>query len=300
MSWVAAAIGGSAVLGFLGSQNAADAQSQSSAAGIGEQRRQFDLNRSDLAPYRSAGQSALSALLMRLGLSPSSGSMTAPDRAAFTTRGTPGGYTNTGFGSQGESIWKPTTPDTFDQAGFDKATADFNASQGASKDPNFGSLLKPFTGADLQNEPGYQFGLTEGEKAINNLAATRGNYFSGGTGKALTRYSQDYAGTKYNDAYNRDAADKTRTANLLSGVAGTGQQAVNTGVAAGTSGSNAIADLMTQGGNAAASGYVGGANAINNGVGNYVNWTNQGRTLDLLRSPTFGRTSPTAGYSSQG
>lgn len=357
MSWVAAAIGGSALLGYFGSQKAAGAQSDASQAGIAEQRRQFDLNRSDLAPYRSAGQSALQALLTRLGLnggssggpasSPGRGvtfgtagaipgagtqlasspgaftampniggtlSMTgpqgfgagaipqgagtqlgsAPTRDQFMTGG--GGYVNAGTGPNGNTIWQQAQP-TFDQAGFDKATAAFNAQQQGggggvdpSTDPNFGSLLKPFTGADLQNEPGYQFGLTEGERAINNLSASRGTYFSGGTGKALTQYGQDYAGTKYNDAYNRDAADKTRTANLLSGVAGTGQSATNTGVNSGNNSTNAISNLMTQGGNAAASGYVGGVNAINSGVSNGINWNMQNRTLDLLRSPTYSPT----------
>lgn len=295
--WTALAVGGSALLSGMAAGDAADAQSRSTASGIAEQRRQFDLNRSDLAPYRSAGQSALQALLTRLGLNPSGSSgssLTAPDRNAFTTT-TPAVQRMVVGSDRGGNIYGPGGPATtsFDQAGYDKAVADFNAqkaSQTNPKDPNFGSLLKPFTGADLQNEPGYQFGLTEGEKAINNLAATRGNYFSGGTGKALTRYGTDYAGTKYNEAFNRDQANKSLTANLLSGVSNQGLGATNTGVQAGGVSTNAISDLMTQGGNAQAAGIVGGANAINSGLSNYVNWNNQSRTLDLLRQPTYGTT----------
>lgn len=317
MSWIAVAVGGSAVLGYLGSQNAADAQSGAANKGIGEQRRQFDLNRSDLAPYRSAGQSALNALLIRLGLSPSSGpgsSGSAPTREQFTTTaaGTP---SNLGPGANVNYMGQPRTTaggyitqklpgmmtpggSTFDQAGYDKAMQDYQSAQGAnSSDPNFGSLLKPFTGADLATEPGYQFGLTEGEKAINNLAATRGNYFSGGAAKDLAKYTQDYAGTKFNEGFNRDQATKSLTNNLLSGVSNQGLGATNAGVQAGGVSTNAISDLMTQGGNAQAAGYVGGANAINQGVGNYINWNNQSRTLDLLRNPSYGK-APASGYGS--
>lgn len=288
MAWVAAAIGGSAALGYLSSQNAADAQSAAAAGGIGEQRRQFDLNRADLAPYRSAGQSALQALLVRLGLAPTP---TAPDRAAFTKTTAPGPV-SPGFYA-GNGSWQqgaPTTPSStsFDQAGYDRALADYNTARNARQDPNYGSLLKPFTGADLAKEPGYQFGLTEGEKAINQLAASRGAYFGGGAAKELTKYGQDYAGTKYNEAFNRDQATKSMTNNLLSGISNQGLGATNTGVQAGGVSSNAISNLMGQQGNAQAAGYVGGANAVNSGLSNYINWQGQSRMLDLLRTPSYG------------
>lgn len=59
MTWVAVAIGGSAVLGYMGSKEAASAQEAASEAGIQEQRRQFDLLQKTLAPYTQAGVQAL-------------------------------------------------------------------------------------------------------------------------------------------------------------------------------------------------------------------------------------------------
>jgi len=59
MSFVATAIIGSAVLGGITSKQASDAQSRSASNSIAEQRRQFDLNYSDQAPYREAGVNAL-------------------------------------------------------------------------------------------------------------------------------------------------------------------------------------------------------------------------------------------------
>jgi len=58
-----------AVIGSRGASRAADTAAQSSAAGIAEQRRQYDLSRSDLAPYRAAGTSALNTLSANFGTS---------------------------------------------------------------------------------------------------------------------------------------------------------------------------------------------------------------------------------------
>ncbi len=54
----AGAIGG-AVLGSSASSKAAKAQQASDAAAIAEQRRQYDLSRADLAPWRAAGGAAI-------------------------------------------------------------------------------------------------------------------------------------------------------------------------------------------------------------------------------------------------
>lgn len=64
--WVAGAavvgtIGG-AMIGADAAGDAADSQAASSAASVAEQRRQYDLTRSDFAPYRDAGGRALKQL----------------------------------------------------------------------------------------------------------------------------------------------------------------------------------------------------------------------------------------------
>jgi hypothetical protein len=56
--------------------------------------------------------------------------------------------------------------------------------------------------SSVVNDPGYQFGLKEGMRGIDNSASARGG-IGGAALKAGTRYAQDYAGTKLNDAYNR-------------------------------------------------------------------------------------------------
>jgi len=66
MSFVATAIIGGSIIGagasILGSNAIADASQAGTDAAIGEQRRQFDLNRQDLAPFRETGVNALGRL----------------------------------------------------------------------------------------------------------------------------------------------------------------------------------------------------------------------------------------------
>jgi hypothetical protein len=137
-----------------------------------------------------------------------------------------------------------------------------------------GSLVKPFTSADLNADPvynsGLQFGLDEGTKAINARAIGAGNYDSGGTLKALTRYANDYGSTKANDAFNRYQTTQGNTFNRLSGVSGTGQTAVGQVAQAGQAATNNIVGSIADSGNARSAGIIGGSNAIT-GVANNLN-----------------------------
>jgi len=108
----------------------------------------------------------------------------------------------------------------------------------------------------LQNQPGYQFGLNQGQTAIDRSAAGRGGLYSGATLKALERFGQDYAGSKLGETYNR-----------LASVAGLGQTAVAGTNQAGMNAGNQISASQQGLGNAL------GANALNQGNiwGNAVN-----------------------------
>lgn len=87
----------------------------------------------------------------------------------------------------------------------------------------------------FQADPGYQFALSEGNKAINASAASRGNANSGATLKALSRFNQNTAASQYDNAYNRNynrlsqlAGYGSNAAANFSGVAGVaGQQIAN-------------------------------------------------------------------------
>lgn len=173
-----------------------------------------------------------------------------------------------------------TTRDVIDEAGLnaaiekrlaEQAAAQKAAQAGAENDPRFGSLLRRFSMDDYLEDPGYQFRLDQGEQAINRAAAAAGRYDSGRALKDLTEFNSGLASQEFGNAYNRWNNDMSNIFNRLSGVAGTGQQAVNTLSSLGQSTANNISDLQTQGGNARASGYVGQANAWGNALGGLAN-----------------------------
>jgi len=55
----------------------------------------------------------------------------------------------------------------------------------------------------LALDPGYQFRLAEGQKALEKSAAARGGILGGGTLKALTRYAQGAASQEFGSAFDR-------------------------------------------------------------------------------------------------
>ena len=79
---------------------------------------------------------------------------------------------------------------------------------------------------EFKTDPGYQFRLDQGTKAIERSASARGNLLSGDTAVALQKYGQGFASNEYDRAYARNAAAKSQNYNALAGVAGTGQRAV--------------------------------------------------------------------------
>ena len=170
--------GGLALVGGMMSSDAAKdaAQTQADAtnAGIGEQRRQFDLTREDYAPYREAGKRGL---------------------AQYET--------------------------------------EINA---------------PVTAADVMQDPGYQFGLMQGQTALDRKIAAMGGRVSGAALKAAARYGTDYASTGYNAAYQR----RQDRLNRLAALAGIGQSATGSSAQAGMNMANNVSGMLTAQGDASA------------------------------------------------
>jgi hypothetical protein len=132
-------------------------------------------------------------------------------------------------------------------------------------------LTAAFDPKDLHKDPGYQFELGRGLDAVNAGARASGSLDSGATLKALMEFGQGLASTKYNEAFNRDQAQKTSVYNMLAGISGTGQTTANQVAGLGQNASGSIASLLGQGANAAAAGRVGGANSWINALTNNTN-----------------------------
>jgi hypothetical protein len=90
--------------------------------------------------------------------------------------------------------------------GYDPASAMKDFGGVAGYDP--ASAMKNFGTADFQTDPGYAFRLSEGMKALDRTAASRGGLLSGATLKGAQRYGSDLASQEYGNAYNRFQANR--------------------------------------------------------------------------------------------
>jgi hypothetical protein len=109
----------------------------------------------------------------------------------------------------------------------------------------------------MAQDPGFQFRMAEGQRALERSAAARGGLNSGATLRSLTRYSQGVASDEFANRFNR-----------LAGIAGMGQGAAQNLGAAGGQYANSAGSLYGAMGNARAAGSMGMANAISGGAQN--------------------------------
>lgn len=123
----------------------------------------------------------------------------------------------------------------------------------------------PVSAADAMSDPGYQFGLTQGQQALDRKAAAAGGRVSGAALKAASEYATNYATTGYNAAYQR----RQDRLNRLAALAGIGQTATAGSAAAGAASTGAITGLLSSQGDAGAAAQLARGNIWGN-VGNQL------------------------------
>ena len=143
-----------------------------------------------------------------------------------------------------------------------------------------GKYAKDFSMADFQQDPGYAFRMSEGLKALDRTAASRGGMLSGAALRGATRYGQDMASQEYTNAFNRYQTNRANQLNPLQSLMGAGQTAAGQVGLAGQNYANQAGNAYMNAGNARASGYVGSANAWSNALGGAANMYNQNQMLD--------------------
>jgi hypothetical protein len=305
---------GAAAVGVVGSSmaasSAASAQIGGSKRAIAEQRRQYDLTRADNKPWMEAGTSGINRLQYLLGLDPNvGGAMTAsknPLTASqlraqllpkFSTTET------TGHRRRVDSSWRrgQKTTTTIDEAALDaeinkrlmaQAKAQAAVGLSAKNDPEYGSLMRNFSMADFEADPvaqlGLEFGLNEGTKGINRLAAAGGGLQSGATLKALTRFGNDLGNTKANESYNRYNANRDSKFNKLAGISNVGQTATAQVGAAGSNMANNVSNNLIGAGNARAASSIAQGNALAGGISSAVNSYQMNQLLKKQPTNSFG------------
>ena len=125
------------------------------------------------------------------------------------------------LGPQGYSVYGGQPESVVDYAGLDAAVQERLGSQGTPD--YFGSLLQSFGKDQFQADPGYQFRMDEGTKAIERQLAAQGKTATPEAVKALMEYNQGLASQAYQDAYNRYNQDQNNIYNRLANIAGIGQ-----------------------------------------------------------------------------
>jgi hypothetical protein len=145
-----------------------------------------------------------------------------------------------------------------------------------------GDFDQRFDASQLQNDPGYQFRLAQGQRALERSAAARGGLNSGAFMKSLGAYSQGLASDEFQNAWARNQTENTGRYNRLAGMAGVGQTAAQNLGAFGGQTANALGQYGAQHGNqmgnyygavggAQSAGAIGAGNAFSGGMSSLGN-----------------------------
>ena len=130
----------------------------------------------------------------------------------------------------------------------------------------YGRYARDFGMQDYQQDPGYQFRLSEGLKALGHTAGARGGLISGQTMKGMQDYAQNSASNEYQNAFNRYQTNRANQLAPLGSLMTSGQAAAsNQAGQAGQYGVNA-GNLMGQAGQSIAAGQLGSANTMGNAL----------------------------------
>ncbi len=140
----------------------------------------------------------------------------------------------------------------------------------------------PLDQTQIQLEPGYQFGLRQGQQALDRQTAAAGGRISGAALKAAAQYGTDYATSGYGAAYARANSARTDRLNRLAALAGVGQTATENVAAHGANTSGRNSALMVAAGDNAGAATMAKANI-------WGDTTNQLVALYGRNSPASGR-----------
>ena len=138
------------------------------------------------------------------------------------------------------------------------------------------SQYTPFGMEQFQADPGYSFRMSEGLKALERSAASRGILQSGQTLKDITRFGQDAASQEYQNAFQRYLLERQQKLQPLEYRIGLGQAAASGQAANVGSTATNVGGLMTSLGDIRSAGTIGQSNAYNNMLGNLSSVATQG------------------------
>ena len=149
------------------------------------------------------------------------------------------------------------------------AGADGSAASG------YGTLGRMPTAEEVMATPGYQFGMDQGQNALNRQLNARGMSYSGAQLKAANMFGNNYATTQYNNAFNNLQNSNNQAFNQLAQVANLGQNSANNSASAGANFGIQAGNNMQGAANAQGAAQIAGGNAwgnaLNQGFSAYKN-----------------------------
>lgn len=154
-------------------------------------------------------------------------------------------------------------------------------------------LTRGYDPKQLTSEPGYMFGLQQGQQALERSLAARGRGVSGAALRAASEYGTNYGTTKLNDAFSRQMQGNQQTYNQLMGLTQLGQASANGMAASNQQFASAAGGNMIGAANARAAGQIGATNqligGLNQGLSAYNNRTQQAPGYDPRTTAGGGR-----------
>jgi hypothetical protein len=155
-----------------------------------------------------------------------------------------------------------------------------------------GYLTKQFGPADLAAglAPNYDFMLQQGQMANQRAANVGGGAIGGNALQGLQKYTQDYAGNAYQNAFQNFQNQRTNIYNTLAGIAGIGQTGQTATNQAAQNATTAQTQLGVGSAAEQAAGQVGTAGAYGNALGQL----GSGLTLASLLNQRGNVTTPVA------
>ena len=165
--------------------------------------------------------------------------------------------------------------------------ADYTGVGAGGLNPNAPGV-KPFSLADFQASPAYNFNLQQGQQAIDKASNARGNLYAPQTLQDLSKYSQGMASNEFTNAYNMYNQNQGNTFSRLNTLAGMGQNAAVQQGGFGAAAAGAAGNYGIMGGEATSAGYTGAVgNALNGGTQAYNNYL-QNQILQRQQQSQYG------------
>lgn len=128
------------------------------------------------------------------------------------------------------------------------------------------------TASQVMSEPGYQFGLNQGLSSMNNQLTARGMRNSGAALMAATRYGNDYATSKFDNAFQRLQTQQNNDFNRYSTLAGLGSAGAQTIAGAGQNYAGQVGANNMALGNALGAQSIATGNALAGAANNIGGW----------------------------